>query len=43
MDEVLTYHRMHRANLTRRRSLDSRDEFLRLTKVALDRRRGRIA
>jgi glycosyltransferase involved in cell wall biosynthesis len=43
MDEVLTYHRVHGANLTRRRSPDSRAEFLRLTKLALDLRRSRLA
>lgn len=38
--EVLTYHRMHESNLTRRRSTDSRDEFLMIVKKSLDRRRS---
>jgi glycosyltransferase involved in cell wall biosynthesis len=39
--EVLTLHRMHETNLTRRRSKASRDEFLAIVKASLDRRRGR--
>lgn len=39
--ETLTYHRMHAANLTSRRSAESRDEFLTLMKEHLDfQRRG---
>jgi len=34
--ETLTYHRMHAANLTRRRTADSREEFLDLVKEHLD-------
>ena len=40
LPDVLTYHRMHEGNLTRRRSRDSRDEFLRVVKAWSDRRRG---
>lgn len=40
LPEVLTYHRMHGANLTRRRSTESRDEFLMIVKKSLDRRRS---
>jgi glycosyltransferase involved in cell wall biosynthesis len=39
LPDVLTYHRMHEANLTRRRARDSRDEFLRVVKAWADRRR----
>ncbi len=39
LPDVLLYHRMHRANLTRRRSAASRDEFLRIVKRSLDQRR----
>lgn len=39
MPDVLTYHRMHESNLTRRRSRESRDEFLTIVKESLDRRR----
>ncbi len=39
LPEVLTYHRMHESNLTRRKSEASRDEFLRIVKASLDRRR----
>lgn len=38
--DVLTYHRMHQANLTRRRSDASRAEFLRIVAGSLRRRRG---
>lgn len=41
LDDVLTYHRMHKANLTRRMKAKSRDEFLQLVKRALDRTRAR--
>jgi len=37
--EVLTHHRMHESNLTRRLSEKSRDEFLNIVKASLDRRR----
>ena len=40
LPEVLTYHRMHGDNLTRRRSRESRDEFLRIVKDSLERRRS---
>jgi glycosyltransferase involved in cell wall biosynthesis len=40
MPDVLTYHRMHAANLTRRRSASSREEFLDVLKRSLDRRRA---
>ena len=43
LPEVLTAHRMHGSNLTRRRDADSRAEFLRIVKQALDRRRGRAS
>jgi glycosyltransferase involved in cell wall biosynthesis len=38
LPDVLTYHRMHGSNLTRRRDRDSRDEFLRVVKAWADRR-----
>jgi glycosyltransferase involved in cell wall biosynthesis len=41
MPDVLTYHRMHASNLTRRRSASSREEFLDVIKRSLDRRRAR--
>ncbi|MGH7718410.1 MAG: NAD-dependent epimerase/dehydratase family protein [Gemmatimonadaceae bacterium] len=40
LPDVLTYHRMHGGNLTRRRSAESREEFLRIVKASLDRRRA---
>jgi glycosyltransferase involved in cell wall biosynthesis len=40
LNEVLTYHRMHDRNLTRRRSDASRNEFLGVVKAAVDRRRS---
>jgi glycosyltransferase involved in cell wall biosynthesis len=43
LPEVLTYHRMHLTNLTRRRSDASRQEFLDIVYAALQRRRARIA
>lgn len=39
LQQELTFHRMHRDNLTRRRSEASRREFLRIVKGSLDRRR----
>jgi glycosyltransferase involved in cell wall biosynthesis len=39
LPDVLTYHRMHPKNLTRRRSEESRDEFLRIVKDSLERRK----
>ncbi len=41
LPDVLTYHSMHRANLTRRRPAASREEFLDVIKRSLDRRRSR--
>ena len=38
--DVLTYHRMHRSNLTRQNSERSRKEFLATVKAVLDRRRA---
>jgi len=43
LPEVLTYHRMHLTNLTRRRNDASRDEFLDILHAALQRRRARAA
>jgi glycosyltransferase involved in cell wall biosynthesis len=40
LDDVLTYHRMHDNNLTRRRSSESREEFLDIVRASLRRRRG---
>jgi glycosyltransferase involved in cell wall biosynthesis len=40
VDQVLTYHRMHRSNLTRRYEDASRAEFLGLVRETLRRRRG---
>lgn len=39
LPDVLTYHRMHPSNLTRRRSEASREEFLQIVKASLERRR----
>jgi glycosyltransferase involved in cell wall biosynthesis len=39
LPDVLTYHRMHPSNLTRRQGELSREEFLRIVKASLDRRR----
>ena len=39
LPDVLTFHRMHDENLTRRRREDSGEEFLRIVKASLDRRR----
>jgi len=41
LPDVLLYHRMHRANLTRRRLSNSREEFLGIVKRSLDQRRQR--
>jgi glycosyltransferase involved in cell wall biosynthesis len=40
LPEVLAYHRMHAGNLTRRRERASREEFLRVVRASLDRRRA---
>ncbi|MDS3862226.1 glycosyltransferase family A protein [Thermosynechococcaceae cyanobacterium BACA0444] len=37
--DVLTYHRMHQKNLTRRHSLESKQEFLKIVKTNLDNQR----
>jgi glycosyltransferase involved in cell wall biosynthesis len=39
LPDILLYHRMHRANLTRRLSAASRNEFLAIVKQSLDHRR----
>jgi glycosyltransferase involved in cell wall biosynthesis len=39
LPDVLTYHRIHRSNLSRRRATDSREEYLYILKATLDRRR----
>jgi len=39
LPDVLVYHRMHRNNLSRRCKVASREEFLRIVKASLDRRR----
>jgi glycosyltransferase involved in cell wall biosynthesis len=41
LPDVLAYHRMHAGNLTRRREGASRDEFLRVVRAGLVRRRAR--
>jgi len=41
LPDVLTYHRMHDTNLTRRRSDASRAEFLHIVRAAMARRNGR--
>jgi glycosyltransferase involved in cell wall biosynthesis len=41
LPEVLTFHRMHPGNLTRRRSEASRQEFLRIVRASLYRQRAR--
>ena len=43
LPDALVYHRMHGANLTRRREELSRHEFLKLVKASLDRRRARLS
>jgi glycosyltransferase involved in cell wall biosynthesis len=40
LEEVLTYHRMHESNLTRRLSRESREEFLAIVRRMLHRRQG---
>lgn len=40
VDEALTFHRIHGANLTRRQDARSRDEFLQIAERALARRRA---
>src|SRR5262245_44986474 len=39
LPDILVYHRMHRANLSRRRAAAARSECLQLLKASLDRRR----
>lgn len=39
LSDVLTYHRMHTANLSRRMAAASQNEYLRIVKASLDRRR----
>ena len=39
LPDVLTYHRLHRDNLSRRLAAASRDEYLQIVKAILDRRR----
>jgi GT2 family glycosyltransferase len=39
LPDVLVYHRMHESNLTRRRSQASREEFVRIARESLARRR----
>lgn len=39
--DVLLYHRIHQSNLSRREISNSRDEFLRILKASLDRKRQR--
>lgn len=39
IEEPLTYHRMHQSNLTKRKSEESREEFLALVKSVLDRKK----
>jgi len=41
LPEVLTYHRLHRTNLSRREAEASRQEYVRLMKASLERRRRR--
>jgi glycosyltransferase involved in cell wall biosynthesis len=41
LPDVLTYRRMHHANLSRRQAAASRDEYVRIVKASLDRRRRR--
>ena len=40
LPEVLVYRRLHQANLSRIRAADSRDEYVRIIKRSLDRRRA---
>ena len=39
IEEPLTYHRVHQSNLTKRKSEESREEFLALVKSVLDRKK----
>jgi len=39
IEEPLTFHRMHQSNLTKRKSEESREEFLALVKSVLDRKK----
>ena len=39
LPDVLMYHRIHHANLSRRKASTSREEFLQIVKSSLDRRR----
>jgi glycosyltransferase involved in cell wall biosynthesis len=41
LPDVLTYHRLHAANLTRRHARESAEEFVDLVKFVLDRKRAR--
>ena len=43
IEEPFTFHRMHRSNLTKRKSEESREEFLALVKNVLDRKKTGIA
>jgi glycosyltransferase involved in cell wall biosynthesis len=40
MDDVLTYHRLHGMNMSRRQSVEGEDEFLDFVKSVVDRRRA---
>ena len=40
LPDVLLYRRLHTSNLSRRQALNSRDQYLHLLKITLDRRRG---
>ncbi len=42
IEEPLTFHRMHKSNLTKRKSEESREEFLALVKSVLDRKKTGI-
>jgi glycosyltransferase involved in cell wall biosynthesis len=43
IEEALTFHRMHRSNLTKRKSEESREEFLALVKSVIDRKKTGIS
>jgi glycosyltransferase involved in cell wall biosynthesis len=43
LPDVFVYRRLHQTNVSRTRADQSRDEYLRILKMALDRRRGRRA
>jgi GT2 family glycosyltransferase len=43
LPEVLTYHRLHHANMSHEGGAEARREYLRLLKQSLDRRRSRSA